>query len=152
MLLPSSRALNNFFGEDLFDDFFEDLARPMRTAARYNAPTGIMRTDIKENEDGYELDIDLPGYKKENVKAELKNGYLTINAETSQDNGQKNENGRYIRRERYFGTCSRSFYVGEDITQDDIKARFEDGILKVSVPKKETKPVVEERRYIPIEG
>ena len=152
MLLPSANVMNNIFGESLFDDFFEDFARPMRTASRFHTANGIMRTDIKESDAGYELDIDLPGCKKENVKAELKNGYLTINAETSQNNDQKDENGKYIRRERYYGTCSRSFYVGEEVQQEDIKARFEDGILKVTVPKKETKPVIEESRYIPIEG
>ncbi|HBV83746.1 MAG TPA: Hsp20/alpha crystallin family protein [Lachnospiraceae bacterium] len=152
MLLPSANVMNSIFGESLFDDFFEDFARPMRTASRYNTTTGIMRTDVKESDTSYELDIDLPGYKKENVKAELENGYLTINAETSQNNDQKDEDGKYIRRERYYGTCSRRFYVGEEVNQEDIKAKFEDGILKVSVPKKEIKPVVEERKYIPIEG
>ena len=127
-------------------------ARPMRMTSRFNSTNGIMRTDVKESDAGYELDIDLPGCKKENVKAELKNGYLTINAETSQNNDQKDENGKYIRRERYYGTCSRSFYVGEEVQQEDIKARFEDGILKVSVPKKEAKPVIEESKYIQIEG
>ena len=152
MLLPSANVMNSIFGESLFDDFFEDFARPMRTASRYNTTTGIMRTDVEESDTSYELDIDLPGYKKENVKAELENGYLTINAETSQNNDQKDEDGKYIRRERYYGTCSRRFYVGEEVNQEDIKAKFEDGILKVSVPKKEIKPVVEERKYIPIEG
>lgn len=152
MLLPSANVMNSIFGESLFDDFFEDFARPMRTASRYNTTTGIMRTDVKESDTSYELDIDLPGYKKENVKAELENGYLTINAETSQNNDQKDEDGKYIRRERYYGTCSRRFYVGEEVNQEDIKAKFEDGILKVSVPKKEIKPVLEERKYIPIEG
>ena len=152
MLLPSANVMNSIFGESLFDDFFEDFARPMRTASRYNTTTGIMRTDVKESDTNYELDIDLPGYKKENVKAELENGYLTINAETSQNNDQKDEDGKYIRRERYYGTCSRRFYVGEEVNQEDIKAKFEDGILKVSVPKKEIKPVVEERKYIPSEG
>ena len=152
MLLPSANVMNSIFGESLFDDFFEDFARPMRTASRYNTTTGIMRTDVKESDTSYELDIDLPGYKKENVKAELENGYLTINAETSQNNDQKDEDGKYIRRERYYGTCSRRFYVGEEVNQEDIKAKFEDAILKVSVPKKEIKPVVEERKYIPIEG
>lgn len=152
MLLPRTNTLNSFFGENLFDDFFEDFARPMRTAQRYNTSTGIMRTDVKESDTGYELDIDLPGCKKENVTAELKEGYLTISAETNRSDEQKDENGRYIRRERYYGNCSRSFYVGEDITQEDIKAKFEDGILKISVPKKEAKPVVEESKYIQIEG
>ena len=152
MLLPSANVMNSIFGESLFDDFFDDFARPMRMTSRFNSTNGIMRTDVKESDAGYELDIDLPGCKKENVKAELKNGYLTINAETSQNNDQKDENGKYIRRERYYGTCSRSFYVGEDVMQEDIKARFEDGILKVSVPKKEAKPVIEESKYIQIEG
>ena len=151
-ILCCPNVMNSIFGESLFDDFFEDFARPMRTASRYNTTTGIMRTDVKESDTSYELDIDLPGYKKENVKAELENGYLTINAETSQNNDQKDEDGKYIRRERYYGTCSRRFYVGEEVNQEDIKAKFEDGILKVSVPKKEIKPVVEERKYIPIEG
>ena len=152
MLLPSANVMNSIFGESLFDDFFDDFARPMRMTSRFNSTNGIMRTDVKESDAGYELDIDLPGCNKENVKAELKNGYLTINAETSQNNDQKDENGKYIRRERYYGTCSRSFYVGEEVQQEDIKARFEDGILKVSVPKKEAKPVIEESKYIQIEG
>ncbi len=146
MLMPS------IFGENLFDDFFDDFARPARNAVRFNTPANnIMRTDIKESEDGFELDIDLPGYKKEDVKAELKDGYLTISAQTSTDSDEK-EDGRYIRRERYYGTCSRSFYVGKEVTQDEIRARFEDGILKVAVPKKQAKPAVEESRYIQIEG
>lgn len=152
MLLPRTNTLNSFFGENLFDDFFEDFARPMRAAQRYNTSTGVMRTDVKETDGGYELDIDLPGCKKENVTAELKEGYLTVSAETNRSDEQKDENGRYIRRERYYGNCSRSFYVGEDITQEDIKAKFEDGILKVSIPKKEAKPAVEESKYIQIEG
>ena len=146
MLMP------RIFGENLFDDFFDDFARPARNAVRFNTPANnIMRTDIKESEDGFELDIDLPGYKKEDVKAELKDGYLTISAQTSTDSDEK-EDGRYIRRERYYGTCSRSFYVGKEVTQDEIRARFEDGILKVAVPKKQAKPAVEESRYIQIEG
>ena len=138
MLMPS------IFGENLFDDFFDDFARPARNAVRYSTPANnVMRTDIKENDAGFELDIDLPGYKKEDVKAELKDGYLTISAETRTDNDEKEENGKYIRRERYYGTCSRSFYVGKEVTQDEIRARFEDGILKVAVPKKQAKPAVE---------
>jgi HSP20 family molecular chaperone IbpA len=121
--------------------------------ARYGAPiSSVMKTDIKEKEGGFELDIDLPGYKKEDVKAQLKDGYMTISAETSQENDEKDDNGKYIRRERYSGTCSRSFYVGEDITEEDIKAKFDNGILKVFVPKKEAKPPVEENKYIAIEG
>ena len=147
MLMPS------IFGENLFDEFFDDFVRPTKRVVRYNTPsTTIMKTDVKETEGSYELDIDLPGYKKEDVKAELKDGYLTISAATNTNNDQKDENGKYIRRERYYGNCSRSFYVGENITQEDIKARFEDGILKIVVPKKEAKPAVEEKKYISIEG
>lgn len=147
MLMPS------LFGENLFDSFFDDFTRSARNAARYNVQVpGIMRTDVKECDAGYELNIDLPGFKKDNVQAELKEGYLTITAATNTSNDKKDEKGRYIRRERYTGTCSRSFYVGEEVTQDDIKARFEDGILKIAVPKKEKKPEVEEKRYILIEG
>lgn len=147
MLLPS------IFGEDLFDDFFDGFTHPARNVARYSTPTQtIMRTDIKETESGYELDIDLPGYKKEEVQAELKEGYLTITAKTGSNHEEKDDNGKYIRRERYSGSCSRSFYVGEAVTQEDIKARFENGILKLSVPKKEAKPQVEESKYISIEG
>lgn len=147
-----TNALDSILGESLFDDFFDSFARPARNTARYSAQVpAVMRTDVKENETGYELDIDLPGCKKENVKAELKDGYLKISAESRQDNEEKDDAGKYIRRERYYGTCSRSFYVGEAVTQEDIKARFEDGILKISVPKK-VKPAVEESRYIAIEG
>ena len=147
MLVPS------IFGEDLFDTFFDDFTRPARNVARYSTPAAnVMRTDIKETDSGYELDIDLPGYKKEDVKAQLKDGYMTISAKTHQENDEKDSNGKYVRRERFYGTCSRSFYVGEDITEEDIKAKFEDGILKISVPKKEAKPQVEKEKYIAIEG
>ena len=142
MLVPS------IFGEDLFDTFFDYFKRP----ARSNTNINVMRTDIKETDAGFELDIDLPGYKKEDVQAELKDGYLTISAKTNTTREEKDENGKYIRKERYSGSCSRSFYVGEQLEQEDIKARFEDGILKVMVPKKEAKPAVEENRYITIEG
>lgn len=147
MLVPS------IFGEDLFDSFFNDFAQPTRSAARYSAPTtNVMRTDIKETDCGYELHIELPGYKKEDVQAELKDGYMTISAKTDTTKEEKGENGKYIRKERYSGSCSRSFYVGEQMEQSDIKAKFEDGILKVFVPKKEAKPAVEENKYITIEG
>ena len=147
MLMPS------IFGESLFDDFFDDFARPARSAARYNTPTtNVMRTDVKEDENGYELHIELPGYQKEDVKAQLKDGYLTIHAEKKQNNDQKDEEGKFIRRERFYGSCSRSFYVGEGLTEEDIKAKFENGVLKIAVPKKEKAPAVEENKYIAIEG
>lgn len=147
MLRPS------IFGEDLFDDFFEDFARPMRRTRSYAAPAGgIMNTDVKETDGGYEWDINLPGYKKEDVKAELNEGYLTISASTESNNDEKDTDGKYIRRERYCGTCSRSFYVGEDVTQDEIRAKFEDGILKLTIPKKEETKEIPEKKYIAIEG
>lgn len=148
MLMPS------IFGENLFDDFFDDFYRPAvrRAPHRAAAPVNtVMKTDVKETDTAYELDIDLPGYKKEDVKAELKDGYMTITASRNTSNDEKDENGKYIRRERFMGTCSRSFYVGEVVTEEDITARFEDGILKVTVPKKEAKPQVEENKYIAIE-
>ena len=148
MLMPS------IFGENLFDDFFDDFYRPAvkRAPHRAAAPVNtVMKTDVKETDDAFELDIDLPGYKKEDVQAQLKDGYMTITASTKKENDEKGENGRFIRRERFTGTCSRSFYVGEHITEEDIKARFEDGILKVTVPKKEAKPEVEEHKFIAIE-
>lgn len=145
--------MSSILGENLFDDFFEDFARPVRRLVKYNTPaTTIMRTDVKESDAGYELHIELPGFKKEDVKAELKDGNLTISAAANTENEKKDENGRFIRRERFCGNCSRSFYVGENIEQSDIKARFEDGILKLFVPKKEVKPAVEEKKYITIEG
>lgn len=147
MLVPS------IFGEDLLDNFFEDFGRPMRNFAGYQSQaSNVMRTDVKETESGYELDVDLPGYKKENVQVELKDGCLSVTARMEQDNEDKDQNGKYIRRERYVGSCSRAFYVGDEIEQEDIKARFENGILKLSVPKKEQKPKVEQNRYIAIEG
>ena len=152
MLLPRTNTLNSIFGESLFDDFFEDFARPLRSSTRYNTSAGVMRTDVRESDAGYELDIEMPGFKKEDIRAELKDGYLTVEAQTTSDRDEKDDKGRYIRRERYFGSCSRSFYVGSAVTQEEITARFEDGILKVTVPKKPAKPEVEESRYIAIEG
>jgi len=147
MLMPS------IFGDNLFDDFFDGFARPSKSAARYRSPeVNVMRTDVKEHENGYDLEIDLPGYKKEDVRAELKDGYLNISGEMKSSNDEKDKDKKYIRRERYYGSCSRTFYVGKDLTQEDIKAKFEDGILKIFVPKKEAQPEVEENKYITIEG
>ena len=141
MLMPS------IFGEDLFDDFF---GYPF---GGYGWNRGsLMKTDIRDTDQGYEMTMNLPGVKKEDIKAELKNGYLTINVSSNRNKDEEDENGHYIRRERYSGNCSRSFYVGDQITQEDIKAKFEDGILKIDVPKKEAKPEVEENKYVSIEG
>lgn len=111
-----------------------------------------MNTDVEENEKGYMITMDIPGVHKEDVHAELKDGYLTVEATSHSNNDEKMKKGNYIRRERYYGTANRSFYVGNDITQEDIKAKFENGTLKMFVPKIEPKPQVEEKKYIPIEG
>lgn len=143
MLMPS------IFRENLLDDFFGD---PFRGRSYDNSVNELMRTDVKDMGNAYELTMNLPGVKKENVKAELKDGYLTINATSNSENNETDGNGKYIRRERYMGSCSRSFYVGEDLSQEDVKARFEDGTLKLTIPKKEETPVVENKKYIAIEG
>ena len=144
MLVPS------IFGESLLDDFMDGFGFTNNVSRKQNT-VRVMKTDIKETANGYELDIDLPGFKKEDVKAQLKDGYLTINATNTTSNDEKNSEGKYIRRERYTGSVSRSFYVGENVTQEDIHAKFENGILKLSVPKADA-PKVEENKYISIEG
>ena len=144
MLMPS------IFGEDLFNDWFDF---PDFDKKYYGKNTDhVMKTDIKEKDKEYEVDIELPGYKKEDVKAELKDGYLTISAAKNVSTEDKKEDGKYIRKERFSGNVSRSFYVGEDMTQEDIHAKFEDGILKLTVPKKEAKKVEDKKSYITIEG
>ena len=146
--------LPSIFGENLFDDFFSDpfeMMVPTRNALYGKHGKNLMKTDVRETENSYELDIDLPGFKKDEVNVELKDGYLTITASTDSKKEEKQE-GKYIRKERYSGTTSRSFYVGEDLTQEDIKAKFENGVLKVLVPKKEEQPKVEKKSYIDIEG
>ena len=144
MLVPRRRR-NVFddFMTDPFDSFFGGLAAPQATP-------NLMRTDIKENEDGYEIVIDLPGFDKENVTAELKEGVLKVSAKTSTENEENT--GTFLRRERFTGQCSRQFYVGEDIEEADIKARFDNGTLQISVPKKVEQPKLEEPRNIAIEG
>ena len=111
----------------------------------------MMKTDIKETEKAFELDIDLPGFKKENVHAELQAGYLTVSANTETETEDKDEQGTYLRKERFTGSCSRSFYVGDDISEDDISAKFENGILKVTVPKKQLPAPEETKKVIGIE-
>ena len=141
--------MNSLFGESLFDDFFDSFDRPFGALMARPAAQPVMRTDVKESDGKFELDIDLPGFKKDDVKAELKDGYLTVSAVRKAEN-EEGDAKKYLRRERYYGSCSRSFYVGEALTQDDIKAKFEDGILKLTVPKKE--PEIPEPSYIAIEG
>ena len=145
--------LPSIFGDNLVDDFFDDFNffRPARPAVRTER-TKLMRTDIRETDTGYELDVELPGYKKEDLNLELTNGYLNISAEKNTSKEEKDKNGRVVRQERYTGSMKRSFYVGEEITEEDIKAKFEDGILKLMVPKKEIEEKVPEKKTIAIEG
>lgn len=145
MLLP--RVFDDVFTNNDFDDFF---FTPFTARSPYKVRQ--MHSDIRELPDSYVVDMELPGYAKEDVSAELKNGYLTIQASHNEERGDKNEEGRYIRRERYSGSCKRSFYVGENVTNDEIKAKFKDGVLSVSIPKKEEQPKTEEKRFIAIEG
>ena len=154
MMMPS------IFGENLFDDWFDafpfytDKALKNTEKKLYGKKAcRVMKTDIKEHDDGYELIVDLPGFTKDEVKASIENGYLTISAAKGLDKDEKEKDtGRYIRQERYAGACQRSFYVGEDVQQEDVKAEFKHGILKLFVPKKEAKKTVEENKYISIEG
>lgn len=149
MMLPS------IFGEDLFDEMmnmsFGDDFFGERNPLYGKHAKNIMKTDVKENESDYEVDIDLPGFKKDEINAQLDNGYLTITASKGLDKDEQNKDGKYIRRERYAGSCSRSFYVGDDVTQEEIHAKYEDGILKLTIPKKDAKQV-ETKKHIAIEG
>lgn len=144
MLVPRRRrSMFDDFMTDPFDSFFGSLAQPQATP-------NLMRTDIKEDEAGYEIVIDLPGFDKENVSAELKEGILKVSAKTSHETEDKT--GTYLRRERFTGQCSRQFYVGEDVEEADIKAKFDNGTLLITVPKKIEQPKLEEPRTIAIEG
>ncbi len=152
MLMPS------IFGEDLFDDFMRDFPfyddkdmKKLEKKLYGRRGRNMMKTDIKERDDSYELEMDLPGFKKDEVKVALENGYLTISAAKGLDEDeQEKKSGRYIRRERYAGACQRTFYVGEDVRQEDIKGEFKHGILKLTIPKKAAQ--VPEKKYIAIEG
>ena len=148
MLMPS------IFGESLFDDWFDDFDRQMQHMDRRlygrNAKRE-MKTDVREKEDGYEIDMDLPGFKKDQVELTLENGYLTVTANKGFDKDEKDTKGRMIRQERYAGSMQRSFYVGDNMTEEDVKARFEDGVLHLNLPKKDAKKVPE-KKTICIEG
>ena len=152
MMFPS------VFGENLFDDWMDDFGFRDNFFGGKNPLYGkhaknIMKTDVRETDKGYELVVDLPGFTKDEVKADLENGYLTISAEKGLDKDeQEKETGHYIRKERYAGACSRSFYVGKEVEKEDIKAEFKHGILTLFVPKKEAKPAVEQKHSISIEG
>ena len=159
MLLP------NIFENDLFDNFFgfpfderKEKKHPENTETEKNAPAkkyyrsgmALMKTDIRETDQEYVIEIDLPGFAKEDVRAELHDGYLTVSAEKSEESEEKKE-GRYLRKERFVGSCERSFYVGDEVTEEDIRAEFRSGVLALSIAKKDPK-AVNEKKYISIEG
>ena len=146
MLMPSVFGSN--FMDDVFDDFFGSSFVP----SGHVTGTSSMKTDITETDKGYRIDMDLPGYAKEDVQAELNDGYMTITAEHNTKNEEKNTEGKVIRRERFQGVCRRSFYVGDTVTEKDINAKFKDGVLTLEVPKKEKQPEVENKKYIAIQG
>ena len=129
---------------DLFDEMFRD---PFFEGTE----SKVMKTDIKEKKDKYLIDIDLPGYEKEDIKMEISDGYLTVHASVNKEVDDEKEKGKYVRKERYVGECSRSFYVGENVKEEEIKAKFKNGTLTIEVPKKEDKKELPEKKYIPIE-
>lgn len=152
MLVPS------IFGEDLFDDFtkgfpfYDDDMKKMEKKLYGHHAKNLMKTDVRETDNSYELEMDLPGFKKEEIQISLENGYLTVSAVKGLDEDeQEKSTGRYLRRERYTGSCERTFFVGEDVTQEEIKAAFKHGILKLTVPKKDAQEQVETKKYISIE-
>lgn len=146
MLVPS--IFNDNFVDSLFDDMFRF---PRFNTAESRPASTIMRTDVQDLGTDYQLDIELPGYTKEDVHAELSEGYLIISAQKNSEKEEKAEDGKYVRRERYSGNCQRSFYVGDNLKEEDIKASFENGILKLVFPKEEQRKVVEQKKYIAIE-
>ena len=129
---------------DLFDEMFRD---PFFEGSE----SKVMKTDIKEKKDKYLIDIDLPGYEKEDIKMEISDGYLTVHASVNKEVDDEKEKGKYVRKERYVGECSRSFYVGENVKEEEIKAKFKNGTLTIEVPKKDDKKDLPEKKYIPIE-
>ena len=152
MMMPS------IFNDNLFDDFFrfpfyndKDEHRMEKKLYGHRAHN-LMKTDIREKKGSYVLDIDLPGFKKDEIQMELKEGVLTVSAAKGLDKDEEKKDGTYIRKERYAGSCQRSFYVGKDVTEEDIKASFKHGILKLTILKKEAKPAVENKKQIAIEG
>lgn len=148
MLVPS--IFNTSLGNDFFNDSMDSIRDMFRAPFEHGNKVSLMSTDIQDLGESYQMEVELPGYKKEDLKADLKDGYLTISAQKKEQQDQKDNEGRFVRRERYLGSCQRSFYVGEHITQEDVKANFEDGVLKLVIPKKEA-PAVEEKKYIAIQ-
>lgn len=146
MMMPS------IFGENLFDDFAFPTFPSIDKELYGKHAKNLMKTDVKDTKEGYKVDIDLPGFQKDEIKMHLKDGVLTVRAEKGLDKDEEDKDGRYIRRERYAGSISRTFYVGEQITEEDIHPKYESGILSFVVPKEEAKPIEEKNHYITIDG
>ena len=146
--------MNDTMFSDLFDDpFFEGWRNMDRAITRLqNMSMGMMSTDVRESDNGYTVDIDMPGFKKDNISLELQNGYLTVSARRDSAHEDKDNNGKWLRRERYVGSCSRSFYVGEDMKDSDIHASYKDGTLCLELPKPQEQQQVESKHRIAIEG
>jgi HSP20 family protein len=144
MLFPS--VFSNDFTDRFFDDFF--------TTPKMNGSyiTNTMRTDVRELDDSYQVDMQLPGYSKDDVQVEIKDGYLTVSANHQENDEEKDSKGKYIRKECYTGSCERTFYVGEHINKDNVKAQFKDGILTLTMPKEESLPKEETKQLVHIEG
>lgn len=153
-MLTRNYGVPAIFGEDLFDEWmggalsgFADLNRQLYGKNTKN----MMKTDVKEIEGGYQVAVEMPGFDKSEISVELDKGYLTITASKDMNQDEQDGNGKYIRRERYAGTMQRSFYVGESVQQEDIKARYENGVLKLDVPKEDVQKI-QQNKYIAIEG
>ena len=146
--------MSDLFGENLFDEFCgfpaHELANMDKRLYGKNAPH-MMKTDVHETETDYEMEMDLPGFKKDQISVKLEDGYMTISAAKGHDNEKKDRHGKIIRQERYSGAMQRSFYVGDAVKKEDVKAKFEDGVLKLCIPKKELLPPPE-NNTINIEG
>ena len=146
----------SIFGENLFDDFMNDFAFPafpnVEKKLYGKHARNLMKTDVKDTDTGYEVDVDLAGFKKDEIQIELEKGFLTVTAAKGLDKDEKDKKDNYIRRERYAGSMSRSFYVGEHVTEDDIHPKYENGILSFTVPKEEAKAIEDKKHYISIEG
>ena len=141
------------FGEDLMDRWFDREFDRMEKPLYGHNVKNLMKTDVREHDDSYEVDIELPGFHKDEVQLSLENGCLNITAAKGLDKDEKDQkSGKLIRQERYAGSMSRSFYVGEEVTEEDIKAKLEHGVLTLQIPKKEAKPRLPEKKYIAIEG
>ena len=145
----------SIFGENLFDDFMNGFAFPafqdVDKALYGKHAKNLMKTDVKDTKDGYEVDIDLPGFKKDEIKIQLNNGTLTVSAAKGLDKDEEDKEKKYVRRERYAGAMSRSFYVGDHVTEEDVHPKYENGILSFTIPKKEQKAVEQKDKFIAIE-